>query len=45
MQMGGVFGPGLTLPELESSLADAGLLDASTERDGGLAYFSAHKSA
>jgi ubiquinone/menaquinone biosynthesis C-methylase UbiE len=43
MQLGGVFGPGLTLSELESSLADAGLLDARSERDGGLVYFSAHK--
>jgi SAM-dependent methyltransferase len=45
MQMGGVFGPGLTLGELESAFTDADLLDASTERDGGLAYFSAHKPA
>ena len=43
MQIGGVFGPGLTLRELESSLADAGLLGTRTERDGGLVYFSARK--
>lgn len=41
MQIGGVFGPGLTLRELESSLTEAGLLVASIERDGGVAYFSA----
>lgn len=45
MQIGGVFGPGLTLEQLESSLTDAGLVSAHTERDGGLAYFSAHKPA
>jgi SAM-dependent methyltransferase len=45
MQIGGVFGPGLTHAELELSLADAGLLAARTERDGGLVYFSAHKPA
>jgi SAM-dependent methyltransferase len=45
MQIGGVFGPGLTLRELESSLVDAGLGDVRSERDGGLAYFSAHKPA
>lgn len=45
MQFGGVFGPGLTLRELQSSLAAAGLLDTRTERDGGLAYFSAQKPA
>jgi hypothetical protein len=45
MQMGGVFGPELTLGELEFASTDADLRDASTERDGGLAYFSAHKLA
>ncbi len=45
MQIGGVFGPGLALPELESSLTDAGLISVRTERDGGLAYFSAQKRA
>lgn len=44
MQIGGVFGPGLTFAELESSLDAAGLLAASVDRDGGLVYFSAHKS-
>jgi SAM-dependent methyltransferase len=41
MQSGGVFGPGLTLRQLESSLAGAGLVNARTEQHGGLAYFSA----
>jgi hypothetical protein len=45
MQIAGMFGPGLTLRELESSLADAALLTERTERDAGLAYFSAHKPA
>jgi ubiquinone/menaquinone biosynthesis C-methylase UbiE len=45
MQAGGVFGPGLTLAELESALTGAGLTDASTRRSGGLAYFSAPKPA
>jgi SAM-dependent methyltransferase len=45
MQIAGVFGPGLTLEELESSLTDAGLRSVRTECDGGLAYFSAQKSA
>jgi SAM-dependent methyltransferase len=43
IQVGGVFGPGLTLAELESSLADAGLLHVTTSRSGALAYFSARK--
>jgi ubiquinone/menaquinone biosynthesis C-methylase UbiE len=43
MQLGGVFGPGLTSAELESSLADAGLPAARIERDGALVYFSAHR--
>lgn len=43
MQAGGVFGPGQTLAELETSLADAGLVRVTTARDGALAYFSAHR--
>ncbi len=43
MQMGGMFGPGQTLAELETSLADAGLVKVSTSRNGALAYFSAHR--
>ena len=41
MQLGGVFGPGRTLAELETSLANAGLVKVSTSRHGALAYFSA----
>jgi SAM-dependent methyltransferase len=43
MQIGGVFGPGRTLAELETSLADAGLVKVSTSRNGALAYFSARR--
>ena len=43
MQAGGVFGPGLTLIELESWLAAAGMVDVTTRRDGALAYFSARR--
>ena len=43
MQLGGVFGPGHTLSELETSLADAALVRVSTSRDGALAYLSARK--
>jgi SAM-dependent methyltransferase len=43
MQLGGVFGPGQTLAELETSLRDAGLVKVSTSRDGALAHFSAHR--
>ena len=43
MQLGGVFGPGLTLAGIESSLADAGLVKVSTSRNGALAYFSARR--
>lgn len=43
MQLGGMFGPGQTLAELETSLADAGLVRVSTTRRGALAYFSAHR--
>src|SRR5438105_5061447 len=43
MQAGGVFGPGQTLAELETSLADAGLVTVSTSRNGALAYFSARR--
>jgi len=45
LQLGGVFGPGLTGAGLESSLADAGLLDVATRRSGALAYFSGHTPA
>jgi ubiquinone/menaquinone biosynthesis C-methylase UbiE len=40
-QIAGVFGPSGTSDELESWLADAGMLDVSTRSDGALAYFSA----
>jgi SAM-dependent methyltransferase len=43
MQLGGVFGPGLTLAELDTALSDAGLVKVSTSRNGALAYFSATK--
>jgi SAM-dependent methyltransferase len=43
MQLGGVFGPGQTLAELDTSLADAGLVRVSTSRNAALAYFSAHR--
>jgi len=43
MQAGGVFGPGLTLTELDAWLA-AGMVDVSTRRDGALAYFSARRA-
>ena len=43
MQAGGVFGPGQTLAELATSLADAGLVKISTSRNGALAYFSARR--
>jgi SAM-dependent methyltransferase len=43
MQLGGVFGPGQTLAELERSLADAGLVKVSTSRNGALAYFCARR--
>ena len=43
MQAGGVFGPGQTLAELETALADAGLVKVSTSRNGALAYFSARR--
>jgi SAM-dependent methyltransferase len=44
MQAGGMFGPGLTLEELESSLAAVGLFDVSAHRDGALVYFSARRT-
>jgi SAM-dependent methyltransferase len=43
MQLGGMFGPGQTLAELETSLADAGLVKVSTSRSGALAYLSARR--
>ena len=43
LQLGGVFGPGHTLAELETSLADAGLVKVSVSRNGALAYFSARR--
>lgn len=45
MQAGGVFGPGQTLAELETSLRDAGLVKVTTSRNGALAYFSARRRA
>ncbi len=45
MQLGGMFGPGLALEELESSLAAAGLVEVDARRNGGLAFFSARKPA
>ena len=45
MQAGGVFGPGQTLAELETSLADAGLVKVTISRNGALAYFSARRRA
>jgi SAM-dependent methyltransferase len=44
LQRTGAFGPGGTLAELEAWLAAAGLVEASTRRDGALAYFSARRS-
>jgi SAM-dependent methyltransferase len=44
MQAGGVFGPGLTLGDLESSLAAAGLVDVSTHGNGALVFFSARRA-
>jgi hypothetical protein len=41
MQLAGVFGPGQTLAELETSLADAGLVKVKVSRNGALAYLSA----
>jgi hypothetical protein len=41
MQAGGVFGPGQTLAELETSLRDASLVKVKVSRSGALAYFSA----
>ena len=43
MQLGGVFGPGQTLAELGTSLADAGLVKVTVSRIGALAYFSARR--
>jgi hypothetical protein len=43
MQLGGVFGPGQTLAELETSLADAGLVKVTVSRIGALVYFSARR--
>jgi SAM-dependent methyltransferase len=43
MRLGGVFGPGQTLAELRSSLADAGLVKVTVSRNGALAYLSARK--
>jgi hypothetical protein len=42
--LGGVFGPSGTLVELRSWLGTAGMVDASTGRDGALAYFSARRA-
>ena len=43
MQIGGVFGPGQTLAEVETSLADAGLVKVTVSRIGALAFFSARR--
>lgn len=43
MQLGGVFGPGQTLAELESSLAGARLVNTTVAQNGALAYFSARR--
>jgi ubiquinone/menaquinone biosynthesis C-methylase UbiE len=43
-QLAGMFGPIGTSEELESWLADAGMLDVSTWSDGALAYFSARRA-
>lgn len=43
MQLGGVFGPGQTLAEVETSLADAGLVKINVSRNGALAYLSARR--
>jgi ubiquinone/menaquinone biosynthesis C-methylase UbiE len=43
LQLGGMFGPGQTLVELKTSLADAGLVKVSVFRNGALAYFSARR--
>jgi SAM-dependent methyltransferase len=43
MQLGGVFGPGMTLAELDAALSDAGLIKVATSHKGALAYFSATK--
>jgi SAM-dependent methyltransferase len=45
MQAGGLFGPGLTLAELKTSLAGAGLVRVNASRNGALAYFSACRRA
>jgi ubiquinone/menaquinone biosynthesis C-methylase UbiE len=42
-QVAGVFGPSGTCEELESWLADAGMLAVITRSDGALAYFSARR--
>lgn len=42
-QVAGVFGPSGTSDELESWLADAGMVEVSTRGDGALAYFSAQR--
>lgn len=44
MQAASMFGPGLTLGELESSMAAAGLVDVSAHRNGALVYFSARRT-
>jgi SAM-dependent methyltransferase len=43
LQAGRVFGPGQTLAELETSLAEAGLVKLNTSLSGALAHFSAHR--
>ena len=45
MQAGRLFGPGLTLAELRTRLADAGLVKVNGSANGALAYFSARRRA
>lgn len=44
MQLAGVFGPGVTMAELEESLTAAGLIEVSVSRGGALAFFSGRRS-
>jgi SAM-dependent methyltransferase len=45
MQLGAVFGPGVTMSELEESLTAAGLVEVSVSRGGALAFFSGRRSS
>ncbi len=42
-QLAGVFGPGVTVAELRSWLAESDLTDVENWRDGALCYFSARR--